>query len=98
MQTRWIASCTVGEAIGIAGVATAYAAADRGLVPITPAVLGAGAWEGLVLGLAQGLVLRRAGVSLPAWVAATVAAAVLGYGRGRMDAPIGRHPGRSPGI
>jgi hypothetical protein len=80
MSARWILHCTVGEAAGIAGVALAYAASDRGLAPLVPAVLAAGAWEGFCLGLAQALVLRRAGVGAGHWVLATMLAAALGYG------------------
>ncbi|MDH3263197.1 MAG: hypothetical protein OEM24_04295 [Paracoccaceae bacterium] len=80
MKTRWLLHCSLGEAAGIALVAVAYAAADRGLAPLVPAVLAAGAWEGLCLGLAQAMVLRRAGVGATHWVLATVFAATLGYG------------------
>ena len=80
MKTRWLLHCTIGEAAGIALVAVAYASADRGLAPLVPAVLAAGAWEGLCLGLAQALVLGRAGVGASHWVLATLLAATLGYG------------------
>ncbi|MDJ1006838.1 MAG: hypothetical protein QNJ13_03355 [Paracoccaceae bacterium] len=79
MHLRWVLSCTTGEALGVALVAVAFAAGDRGLVSAAPAVLTAGVWQGLALGTAQGLFLRRFGVSLPGWIAATVSAAVLGY-------------------
>lgn len=80
MRFRWTLSCALGEALGIALVALAYAAADRGLVAPAPAVLAGGAWEGLCLGLAQALALRTRGVAGPAWVLATMLAATLGYG------------------
>ena len=79
MRRPWIAGCAAGEAAGIALVALAYATSGRGLAPPVPAILAAGAWEGLCLGLAQGLVLARAGVCLPCWTLATAAAATLGY-------------------
>jgi hypothetical protein len=79
MTARWLLHCSLGEAAGIALVALAYAAADRGLIQLVPAVLAAGAWEGLCLGLAQALVLSRAGVGAVHWVLATLIAATLGY-------------------
>ncbi len=80
MTARWLLHCSFGEAAGIAVVALAYAAADRGLVALVPAVLVAGAWEGLCLGIAQALLLSRAGVGVVHWVLATLLAATLGYG------------------
>jgi hypothetical protein len=77
---RWIAACALGEAAGIALVACAYAAVDRGLVATAPAILAAGAWEGLCLGAGQALVLARIGLSPLRWTGLTVAGAVLGYG------------------
>ena len=53
MRLRWIVFCLLGEALGIAAVATAYAAVDRGLLsPASSWIIGAGAWEGLCLGAA----------------------------------------------
>lgn len=80
MRQRWILHCTLGEAAGIAVVALAYAMSSRGLAPPVPAILAAGGWEGLCLGLAQGLVLARAGVCVSCWTLATALAALLGYG------------------
>ena len=80
MSLRWTLACCLGEAAGIAVVALAYAMVSRGLVPPVPAILAAGAWEGLALGLAQGWVLARAGVCTPCWALATAAVATLGYG------------------
>ena len=80
MRTRWILSCALGETLGIAAVAVAFAAVSRGLVPSAPSILGAGAWEGLCLGTAQALVLRSLGVRRGAWIAATVLIATIGYG------------------
>jgi len=79
MTTDWITRTAAGEALGIAGVALAYSAAGRGLVPEAPAVLAAGAWEGLCLGGLQAAVLARAGISGLRWIGATVAVAVIGY-------------------
>lgn len=78
---RWCLACLVGEALGIAIVATAYAALDRGvLTDTTNVILTAGAWEGLALGTAQAFVLRRLGVDPFSWIVLTVAGAVTGYG------------------
>ena len=98
MIAKWIAFCAIGEALGIAGVATGYALADRGLAPLVPAVLSAGAWEGLVLGAMQAACLRRFGVRFAGWILATTAAAVLGYGlsllggAGAAEAPASPEP------
>lgn len=80
MRGTWILACTFGEAAGIAVVALAYAAVERGAAAGPPAILAAGLWEGLTLGMAQALVLRRAGVCAGCWTLATVLAAVAGYG------------------
>jgi hypothetical protein len=78
MRAAWILGCTAGEAAGIALVGTAYAAVSRGLAP-DAVIVAAGAGEGLCLGTAQALLLRRAGIALLPWVATTVAVAALGY-------------------
>jgi len=81
MRIWWILACMLGEAMGIAVVAAAYAAVERGLLaPAAIWIVAAGAWEGLCLGGAQALVLRTVGVRPGRWVALTVAGAVLGYG------------------
>lgn len=80
MRARWIAYCTLAEALGIAGVAVGYAAAARGLVPQAPAVLISGLWEGLLLGSFQALVLVGLGIRPMPWVAVTALIAVFGYG------------------
>lgn len=81
MRTNWIIACTFGEAAGIAAVAAIYAAIDRGiLVHAWAWILIAGAIEGFCLGSAQALVLTRADVRPAPWIAATVLAAVEGYG------------------
>lgn len=80
MLRRWIVACVFGEALGIAAVATTYAAIDRGLLQSQVAwVLSAGAWEGLCLGVAQALVLRTFGVRLSLWVPFTMLGALAGY-------------------
>ena len=99
MRARWVLSCTLGEATGIALVALVFATATRGIVPAAPAVLSAGAWEGLCLGTAQALVLRSLGVRAAIWIAATVAVAVLGYAGSRgaiADVPNPDMPQSSP--
>lgn len=81
MRTNWIIACTIGEAAGIAAVAAIYAAIDRGImVHAWVWILTAGGIEGLCLGGAQALVLRRLGVHPAPWIVATVLAAVAGYG------------------
>jgi len=79
MRAPWIIACLLGEALGIAAVAIAYAALDRGVFHAQAWILLAGAWEGLALGAAQALVLRRANVRPLPWVAWTTAGAVAGY-------------------
>ncbi len=69
----------LGEALGIAAVAAAYAAIDRGILVAPTWILVAGAWEGLSLGIAQSLVLRKIGVRSSHWIVLTVAGAVAGY-------------------
>lgn len=81
VRGRWLIACGLGEAAGIALVATTYAAIDRGYVAAIPLpILAAGAWEGLCLGCAQALVLRRVGIVPSRWIGLTVAGAVVGYG------------------
>lgn len=79
MRRTWILACTLAEAVGIAGVAVLFAGASRGVLPSAPAILGAGVWEGLCLGLAQALVLRRSGLPVLPWVIVTMIIAVAGY-------------------
>lgn len=81
MRPSWIMACTAGESAGIALVATVYAALDRGLLAHAALpVLAAGAWEGLCLGGAQALALRRVGVAVSPWIGLTMLGAVIGYG------------------
>lgn len=81
MNAKWIISNAVGEGIGIALVATVYAALDRQLLSgSTLPILVAGAWEGLCLGCAQAWILRSAGIEPKRWIALTVIGAALGYG------------------
>ena len=86
VMRRWILHCTLAEAIGIAAVALAYALVDRGMAP-APAILAGGAIEGFALGLAQAIILRRAGICPGCWVTMTMAAAILGYGVSLLAAP-----------
>ncbi len=81
MRARWIAACCMGEAAGIAIVATVYAALDRGLIANAAfPILAAGAWEGLSLGGSQAWALRNSGIEGLRWVCLTVLGAVIGYG------------------
>jgi len=81
MRLIWIAACALGEALGIAMVATTYAALDRGVLHGPEVwILAAGTAEGVCLGTAQAVLLRRVGISSPTWIALTVFAAVTGYG------------------
>ncbi len=81
MRLKWVIACALGEALGIAAVATTYSAIDREvLAPAAPWILGAGAWEGLCLGAAQALILRALSVRPGSWIALTVFAAAAGYG------------------
>jgi hypothetical protein len=80
-RLHWFLACALGEAAGIAVVATTYAAMDRGLLTgLALPSLAAGAWEGACLGTAQALILRRFRIAAPRWIGLTLAAAVLGYG------------------
>lgn len=78
----WTVTVTVAESVGfLAPALVGVATADRAWQVALPALLGAGAVEGAVLGWAQATVLRSA---LPAlrrarWVLATTAGAVTAY-------------------
>tara|TARA_R110002096_G_scaffold56600_2_gene144366 strand:- start:1434 stop:2048 length:615 start_codon:yes stop_codon:yes gene_type:complete len=78
----WLLVCMLGEAIGIAGIATAYVATDSGSLPYTATILIAGGVEGLALGAFQALVLRGRvrGFSSTGWIVATLGVALLAYG------------------
>lgn len=76
----WVAIVTIGEAAGFIFPATVGTlAADSGGMP--PLLLAAGALEGSILGLAQGLVLARivGGLRVLAWTALTATGAVAAY-------------------
>jgi hypothetical protein len=78
---RWVVACTLAEALGITVVSVTYAALDRNLIaPAAPWILLAGGWEGLCLGSAQALFLRRLRVNPALWIGLTVAGAIVGYG------------------
>ncbi|MDQ2088338.1 hypothetical protein [Marimonas arenosa] len=80
-RSYWLGALGLAEALGIAVVASTYAAIDRGLIGVEAgAVLLAGGFEGLCLGTAQASGLRRLGARPVAWIGLTVAGAVLGYG------------------
>jgi hypothetical protein len=76
----WITACMLGEALGIAVVASTYAAIDRGYFNGALWIVAAGGFEGLSLGLAQALVLRRSDIAAAPWTGATLIAAMIGYG------------------
>lgn len=76
-RAAYVAAVAAGEGAGIAGVALAYAASGRGYLPEAPAILTAGAWEGLCLGTAQAVAAQ--GLPRFRFVLATVVIAVLGY-------------------
>lgn len=64
----------------MAMVATVYALLDRGFLTAQfPAILAAGAWEGLCIGLAQASILQRFDAPPGQWVILTIMAAVAGY-------------------
>lgn len=76
----WLLACATGEALGIGLVSVVYAAIDRGmLAAAAPAILAAGAFEGLCLGGMQAHVLRRFGVPVLRYTMATILAAGIGY-------------------
>ena len=78
---RWVAACTLAEALGITVVSVTYAALDRNLIaPAAPWILLAGAWEGLCLGSAQAFFLRRLRINPALWIGLTIAGAIVGYG------------------
>ena len=78
---RWVAACTLAEALGITVVSVTYAALDRNLIaPVAPWILLAGAWEGLCLGSAQAFFLRRLRINPALWIGLTIAGAIVGYG------------------
>jgi len=78
---RWILACAIGEAIGIAVVSLGYALGDRVFPEITAwLIIAAGAIEGLSLGAAQAAAGRKWGIRAAPWIAATVFAALAGYG------------------
>jgi hypothetical protein len=80
MLLRWLLACLVGEALGIAVVATIYAGIDRELLFLAALwILSAGTWEGFCLGGAQVVVLRSIGVRPLPWIILTMAGAVAGY-------------------
>ena len=85
MRVGWVLACVIGEALGMALVASIYAGLARGLLSGEAVwTLVAGAGEGVALGGAQALAFRRyrartARPSLPLWVGLTMVVAMLGY-------------------
>ncbi|MEU4689935.1 hypothetical protein [Actinoplanes sp. NPDC023714] len=82
---RWVVTVTAAEMIGFAVPAVAGALTAGASVSVSvPALLAAGAVEGLMLGWGQAVVLRRVLRGFPCrrWVVRTAAAAVLAYAAG----------------
>lgn len=100
MRKSWILSCAIGEAAGIAVVASTYAALDRGMLSVAVAwVLAAGAWEGLCLGTAQAMQLRTLEISPSRWIGLTITGALAGYGLSLLGgAGQGGNGGAEPGL
>tara|TARA_R110000744_G_scaffold18190_1_gene49006 strand:- start:206 stop:790 length:585 start_codon:yes stop_codon:yes gene_type:complete len=97
-MTRWLLACLIGEAAGMAGVALAYAALDRGLLEMSVWILAGGAWEGLCLGTSQAWVLGPRGVRRSGWILMTVLAAVLGYSGSLAGSAAGGGEGSEPSV
>jgi hypothetical protein len=95
---RYLSLLVLAEALGIATVASVYAALDRGLLDASAWVLAAGACEGLFLGAAQALVLGKVGVRSGAPVLLTVLGAVAGYGLSLLGGAGGPDGGAEPGL
>lgn len=95
----WIVSVTLGELAGFTAPAIVGAAtADARPAVLVPALLAAGAVEGVLLGWAQARVLHRvlAGLATGRFVAATAAAAVLAYAVGLVPSTFSDALGRIP--
>src|SRR5690349_14543359 len=81
----WVIIVTAAEAVGFALPAAVGAlTADAPPMVSVPALLAAGAVEGILLGWGQAVVLRRvlSGFPVRGWVAVTSAAAVFAYAVG----------------
>lgn len=85
---QWIAANSLAELLGLGGVAVAgiviatYLGEPQGLLPslgVAALFVLLGAGEGLVVGMAQAIVLRRRLPELRGWVRATVAGAVVAW-------------------
>ena len=95
----WVAANTVGETVGLgatAAVAVAVAGAGEtgrtgAMVAATAALVAAGAFEGLAVGVAQWSVLRSALTALRArrWIVATVVGALVAWLLGVVPATLG---------
>ena len=88
---RWVTVVATAEALGFAipaivGATTASAPASVAV----PALLAAGAFEGMALGLGQAFVLRRAIPHLSAmrWAVATAVASMLAYALGLLPSSV----------
>jgi hypothetical protein len=90
---RWVVANVVGELIGFGGAATLSVlamqaiGASHGFTQVLVTIVGVlsvGAFEGLAVGVAQWRALRGAlpSLSARAWIAATVAGAIVAWGVG----------------
>ncbi|QBF31878.1 hypothetical protein [Thalassococcus sp. S3] len=77
---RYIVFVMLAEGLGIAIVASTYAALDRGLVLGAYWIVLAGACEGLLLGTAQRQTLRQLKLMPRWWVTLTILGSAVGYG------------------
>jgi hypothetical protein len=97
---RWVMANAVSEAIGLTVTAVVAIAATSafekpekgryGIFAVTVLVILAGAFEGLVVGIAQWFVLRQLieNLSAPLWVKATVLSALIAWTLGMMPSTI----------
>lgn len=94
---QWVVANAFAEFLGLGAVATAGYLAVRSVgepasplaaVAMAAMFVGLGAFEGLVLGLAQQWVLRRALPGLSGWVRATVAGALVAWLLGMLPSTI----------
>lgn len=94
---RWVAANAVGELLGLGAVAGIGFLLFRQVTEpqswqqaalITAAVVGLGAFEGLVVGVAQASVIRRLLPAVRGWVVATVIGAMAAWAIGMLPSTI----------
>ena len=97
---RWVAANVLGEAVGLSAVLLVgfgiLGRAVEGLPGAWPLVASVaagvllGVFEGIVVGAAQGIVLRRRlpGLALRSWIAATVVGAIVAWGLGMLPSTL----------